>query len=88
LPLQFQRGINRKTLGLDGSERYDVSGTPAPGAELTLVIQRRNGERLEVQVICRIDTDEELAIYKAGGILQRFAQSLLPSNPGAWVDEA
>ena len=45
LPLQFQMGVNRNTLGIDGSETFDVAGTPAPGAMLTLVIHRRDGRR-------------------------------------------
>src|SRR5690606_26119709 len=44
LPLQFQPGTTRKTLGLDGTETYAVTGTPAPGATLTLVVHRRDGE--------------------------------------------
>ena len=77
LPLQFQPGTTRKTLGLDGSETYDVVGEPAPGATLTLVVQRRDGERVEVPVTCRLDTADELSVYSAGGILQRFAQDFL-----------
>lgn len=77
LPLQFETGITRKTLGIDGSETYDVLGEVAPGATLTLVIHRRDGERLEVPVTCRLDTAEEVSVYSAGGILQRFAQDFL-----------
>ena len=73
LPLEFPSGTNRNTLGIDGTESYDVSGTPAPRATLTLVIHRRNGERVETPVICRLDTAEEVSIYEAGGVLQRFA---------------
>ncbi|MCE7033124.1 Fe/S-dependent 2-methylisocitrate dehydratase AcnD [Lysobacter sp. GX 14042] len=77
LPLQFETGITRRTLGIDGSESFDVLGEPAPGATLTLVIHRRDGERLEVPVTCRLDTAEELSVYSAGGILQRFAQDFV-----------
>ncbi|RMQ43207.1 Aconitate hydratase [Pseudomonas cichorii] len=79
LPLEFQAGTNRLTLGIDGSETFDVIGQRTPRATLTLVIQRRNGERLEVPVTCRLDTAEELSIYEAGGVLQRFAQDFLES---------
>ena len=79
LPLEFQPGIDRHTLGIDGSETFDVLGQPAPGADMTLVIQRRDGGRVEVPVICRLDSDEELLIYQAGGVLQRFAQDFLAS---------
>ena len=77
LPLEFKPGVNRKTLALDGTETYDVSGSPTPRADLTLVIQRRSGERVEVPVTCRLDTAEEVSVYEAGGVLQRFAQDFL-----------
>ncbi|WP_312156028.1 Fe/S-dependent 2-methylisocitrate dehydratase AcnD, partial [Pseudomonas sp.] len=66
LPLEFKPGTDRKTLQLDGSERYDVLGERTPRATLTLVVTRRNGERLEVPVTCRLDTAEEVSIYEAG----------------------
>ncbi|KPW36589.1 Aconitate hydratase [Pseudomonas coronafaciens pv. atropurpurea] len=80
LPLEFKPGTNRLTLGIDGSETYDVIGQRTPRATLTLVIQRRNGERVEVPVTCRLDTAEELSIYEAGGVLQRFAQDFLEAT--------
>ncbi|GFM49182.1 Fe/S-dependent 2-methylisocitrate dehydratase AcnD [Pseudomonas cichorii] len=79
LPLEFLAGTNRLTLGIDGSETFDVLGKRTPRATLTLVIQRKNGERLEVPVTCRLDTAEEVSIYEAGGVLQRFAQDFLES---------
>jgi len=79
LPLQFQPGTTRKTLGLDGTETYDVEGEIAPGAELTLVIYRADGETQRVPVICRLDTEAEVHVYAAGGVLQRFAQDFLES---------
>ena len=82
LPLQFQPGTDRNTLGIDGSETFDVMGTPARGAALTLVIHSRDGGRVTVPVLCRLDSDEELLIYEAGGVLQRFAQDFLASNTG------
>ena len=80
LPLEFQAGTTRLTLGLDGTESYDVEGERAPRATLTLVIHRRGGERLEVPVTCRLDTAEEVSIYEAGGVLQRFAQDFLAAH--------
>ena len=77
LPLEFKPGTTRKTLELDGTETYDVVGTPAPRAELTLVINRQNGEQVEVPMVCRLDSHEEARIYEAGGVLQRFAQDFL-----------
>lgn len=83
LPLEFQSGTDRKTLGIDGSETFDVIGERIPRATLTLVINRKNGERLEVPVTCRLDTAEEVSIYEAGGVLQRFAQDFLESTTAA-----
>ncbi|UXK09001.1 Fe/S-dependent 2-methylisocitrate dehydratase AcnD [Shewanella putrefaciens] len=80
LPLEFKVGDNRATYGIDGTEVFDVLGTPAPRANLTVVITRKNGERIEVPVTCRLDTAEEVSIYEAGGVLQRFAQDFLESN--------
>ncbi|MFE8033613.1 Fe/S-dependent 2-methylisocitrate dehydratase AcnD [Thiohalocapsa marina] len=83
LPLEFKPGQNRKTLHIDGSETFDVVGQRTPRADLTLVIQRKDGERLEVPVTCRLDTAEEVSIYEAGGVLQRFAQDFLDSAHAA-----
>src|SRR5690554_642202 len=77
LPLKFLAGTTRLTLNLDGTETYDVEGDIAPGAEMTLIIHRANGERVDVPVKCRLDTGEEVSIYEAGGVLQRFAQDFL-----------
>jgi aconitate hydratase len=79
LPLQFQPGTTRKTLGLDGTETYDVEGEIAPGAELTLLIHRADCETTRVPVTCRLDTGAEVHVYAAGGVLQRFAQDFLES---------
>ena len=79
LPLEFKPGTNRRTLGIDGTETFDVIGERTPRADLTLVIRRRNGERVDVPVTCRLDTAEEVSIYEAGGVLQRFAQDFLES---------
>ena len=83
LPLEFKRGVNRLTLAIDGSETFDVIGERMPRSDLTLVINRRDGERIEVPVTCRLDTAEEVSIYEAGGVLQRFAQDFLESEKAA-----
>ena len=80
LPLEFKAGTTRTTLGIDGSESFSVKGEPTPGATLTLVITRANGETVEVPMTCRLDTAEEVSIYSAGGVLQRFAQDFLESE--------
>ncbi len=83
LPLEFKPGVNRKTLALDGTETYDVIGARKPRADLTLVIHRKSGETVQVPVTCRLDSDEEVSIYEAGGVLQRFAQDFLASAKAA-----
>ncbi|WP_062034155.1 Fe/S-dependent 2-methylisocitrate dehydratase AcnD [Acinetobacter sp. BMW17] len=84
LPLEFKAGVNRKTLGLDGTELYSVIGNIAPRSTLNLVIERSTDEGkseiVEVPVTCRLDTEEEVSVYEAGGVLQRFAQDFLEGN--------
>ena len=80
LPLEFLPGTTRLTLGLDGTETYDVIGQRQPGAELMLNIYHTTGARTQVPVRCRLDTAEEVSIYEAGGVLQRFAQDFLADN--------
>ncbi|MEL4893545.1 Fe/S-dependent 2-methylisocitrate dehydratase AcnD [Xanthomonas protegens] len=77
VPLQFLPGTTRTTLGIDGSETFDVVGARTPGATLTLRIVRKDGAVVEVPVLCRLDSNEEVSIYEAGGVLQRFAQDFL-----------
>src|SRR3546814_928519 len=83
LPLEFKPGTTRLTLNIDGTETFDVIGERKPRATLTLVIHRKNGETVEVPVTCRLDSDEEVSIYEAGGVLQRFAQDFLESTKAA-----
>lgn len=84
LPLQFKDGENRHTYAIDGTETFDVKGGGAackiPRGDLTVVIHRKNGETVEVPVTSRLDTAEEVLIYEAGGVLQRFAQDFLAGN--------
>jgi aconitate hydratase len=80
LPLEFKAGESRKTYAIDGTETFDVVGELTPRATLTLIINRKNGERVEVPVTCRLDTAEETSVYEAGGVLQRFAQDFLEST--------
>lgn len=77
LPLQFKAGTNRNTLQLDGTELYDVYGDIEAGSDLALVITRKSGEKLDVPVTCRLDTADEVNVYSAGGVLQRFAKDFL-----------
>ena len=84
LPLEFKAGTDRKTLKLDGTELYSVIGNIAPRSDLTLVIERstENGQNeiIKVPVTCRLDTEEEVSVYEAGGVLQRFAQDFLEAS--------
>ncbi|MEG2461643.1 MAG: Fe/S-dependent 2-methylisocitrate dehydratase AcnD [Acinetobacter sp.] len=84
LPLEFKAGTDRKTLKLDGTELYSVIGNIAPRSDLTLVIERSTDDGKEqiikVLVTCRLDTEEEVSVYEAGGVLQRFAQDFLEGN--------
>jgi len=83
LPVQFKEGENRNTYNIDGTETYDVIGEIAPRADLTVLITRANGETVEVSVTCRLDTAEEVHVYEAGGVLQRFAQDFLQATASA-----
>lgn len=83
LPLEFKPGVDRNTLNIDGTETFDVIGACTPLATLTLVVHRKNGERVDVPVTCRLDTAEEVSIYEAGGVLQRFAQDFIESTTTA-----
>ena len=83
LPLEFQPGDTRKTYAIDGTETFDVIGERTPGATLTLVIHRATGETLDVPVTCRLDSDEDVEVYEAGGVLQRFAQDFLAATKAA-----
>lgn len=84
LPLEFKLGTDRKTLGLDGTELYSVIGNIAPRSTLTLVVERSTDDGknqiIEVPVTCRLDTEEEVHVYEAGGVLQRFAQDFLEGS--------
>lgn len=80
MPLEFKAGETRLTYAIDGTETFDVIGQAAPGCDLTLVINRSNGESIQVPVTCRLDTAEEVSVYTAGGVLQRFAQDFLEAS--------
>ena len=72
LPLQFEDGVSPQSLGLDGTETFDVEGLGndlKPQQDLNLIIHRANGETKSVQVRCRIDTPIEIDYYRHGGIL-------------------
>jgi iron-sulfur-dependent 2-methylisocitrate dehydratase len=80
LPLQFVAGENRKTLGIDGTETFSVEGQPQASNQIAVLVLKADGEQYRIKVDCRLDTAEEVSIYEAGGVLQRFAQDFLAQS--------
>ncbi len=79
LPLQFADGEGRESLGLDGTETYDIDNISAgltPGQELTVMARRANGEQLAIKTTVRIDTPVEWEYYRHGGILPMVLRRL------------
>ena len=83
LPLEFKNGDTRESYAIDGNEIFDVEGEITPRSEMTLMIHRTNGEWIGVPVTCRLDTAEEVSVYTAGGVVQRFARDFLKGNASA-----
>ncbi|HCI76626.1 MAG TPA: Fe/S-dependent 2-methylisocitrate dehydratase AcnD [Psychrobacter sp.] len=77
LPLQFKEGVNRNTLNIGGTEVFDIEGEASAGGEMTLVINRTDGTVDKASVKCRLDTADEVKMYNAGGMLQRFAKEFI-----------
>lgn len=77
LPTQFKDGETRHTYGIDGTETFEVVGEITPRCELTVVMTRANGEKVNIPVTCRLDTSAEVEVYKNGGILQKFAKDVI-----------
>ena len=75
LPLQFEDGVSRQSLGLNGRELFSVEGITQdfqPGATITLVIERENGEKERVSVLSRLDTFEDVRYLRSGGLLPQL----------------
>ncbi len=79
LPLQFKEGESRKTLELTGRETFDIGGLSGigPGAEIAMTVTREDKSRQDVNLLCRIDTEDEMACYRHGGILHYVLRSYL-----------
>ena len=80
LPLQFPADTTRKTLKLDGSETIDLTGIAAgirAGMEVPCRIRRADGRETKVTLLCRIDTEDEVAYYRNGGILQYVLRNMM-----------
>ncbi len=84
LPLQFQAGQDRKSLRLNGKEKLSIYGLDGvelhPSMTLMVEVTRENGERASVEVLCRIDTLNEVEYFKAGGILHYVLRQLIAGN--------
>jgi len=80
LPLEFINDETRHTYDIDGSETYDVEGEISEGALMTVIMTRKNGQSLNIPVKCRLDTADEVSVYAAGGVLQKFANDFLKSS--------
>jgi len=79
LPLQFAEGVSRESLGLDGSEVFDLTGIAGgitPGMTITLTITKADGDAEDIPLLCRIDTAGEAEYYRHGGILPFVLRSL------------
>ncbi|MEM7170498.1 MAG: aconitate hydratase AcnA [Pseudomonadota bacterium] len=79
LPLQFTGGATRKTLGLTGDETFDITGISAgitPKMEVSCRIGRADGSQEDIQLLCRIDTADEVTYYQHGGILHYVLRNL------------
>ncbi|MNL18696.1 Aconitate hydratase precursor [compost metagenome] len=83
LPLQFKLDQNRKSLNLNGSETLDIFGLTGveltPRMNLTLAITREDGSSEKIEVLCRIDTLNEVEYFKSGGILHYVLRQLIAS---------
>ncbi|WP_339845976.1 aconitate hydratase AcnA [uncultured Halopseudomonas sp.] len=80
LPLQFKDGQSIGSLGLDGHETVDIQGINddlKPGQTLKMVATKKGGEKVEFDVLCRIDTRNEIDYFKAGGILHFVLRELI-----------
>jgi iron-sulfur-dependent 2-methylisocitrate dehydratase len=80
LPLEFKEGETRESFNIDGTETFTVLGDISPRCDLVVEMTRRDGTSTNIIVTCRLDTAEEVTIYAAGGVLQRFAQDFLESS--------
>nr|WP_272945005.1 hypothetical protein [Kordiimonas gwangyangensis] len=79
LPLQFKEGDNRESLNLVGTETFDITGiegTIKPRQDVTVMIHYADGSKKEITVLCRVDTEDEVAYYKNGGILHYVLRRL------------
>jgi aconitate hydratase len=82
IPLTFKNNMTRKDLKLDGSETFDIIGLSAElmsKCSINCVLKRKDGGKETIDLLCRIDTEDEIEYVKNGGILQYVMRNLLPS---------
>ena len=80
IPLQFINGLNRKKLDLNGSELISIKGIKEglkPGDKVSVEFKYKNGDTKKIEMLCRIDTNNELEYYKHGGILQYVLRNMI-----------
>ena len=80
LPLQFKDGQNRKSLKLDGTEVFDITGFAhgiEPGMDIDCTITRKDGSSESIKLLCRIDTADEVEYFRNGGILQYVLRNMM-----------
>jgi aconitate hydratase len=80
LPLRFAEGQNAESLGLDGSEVYDIEGLSdkvAPKAELTVKAKKSDGKVIEFKATALLNTDVEVNYFRNGGILHTVLRNLV-----------
>lgn len=85
LPLEFSPGVSCDSLGLDGSETFDVGGLSEPlkpCQHATLTVHRQNGERVEAQLVVRLDTQIEVEYYRHGGIVPLVLRDIFTTQVG------
>jgi aconitate hydratase len=79
LPLQFSGGDTPKSLGLDGTELFDIHGIErglAPGAKVTVAATKADGSKVEFQADVRLDSLVDVDYYRNGGILQTVLRKM------------
>lgn len=83
LPLQFQEGHGWQTLGIDGTETFDIVGLSndvKPGQQLTVIATRTDGTQFEFPVTARLDSMVDVDYYHNGGILQTVLRQMIAEN--------
>jgi aconitate hydratase len=83
LPLQFKKGENAKSLGLNGNETFDIPITDdlKPGEEIVVTARKSNGDEIRFTAVARLDTPIEVDYFRHGGILHYVLRDYLSKSP-------